>query len=80
MDLDKSEYGPEVISYHKINHLQWHRRGYDGPCVWYVYLNQRLTNTVRTDGTEEDVKRLMEKNDCPYDTVYRGPDYITKVF
>ena len=76
MDLDKSEYGPEVISYHKINHLQWHRRGYDGPCVWYVYYDQRLTNTVRTDGSEKDVKRLMENEGCPYDTIYRGPDHI----
>ena len=76
MDIgDKSEYGPEVIRYHKINQLQWHRRGYEGVCVWYVYLNQVLTNTVRTDGTEEDVKQLMEKNDCPYDTIYRGPDH-----
>ena len=75
MDIDKSEYGPEEISYHKINHLQWQKRGYDGPCVWYVYLNQVLTNTVRTDGTEEDVKRLMTNNNREYDTVYRGPDY-----
>ena len=77
MDIDKSEYGPEDISYHKINHLQWQKRGYEGPCVWYVYYDQRLTNTVRTDGTEEDVKRLMENNGRPYDTVYRGPDYIS---
>ena len=77
MDLDKSEYGPEEISHHKINHLQWQKKGYDGPCVWYVYKDQVLTNTVRTDGTEEDVKRLMENNGRPYDTVYRGPDYIS---
>ena len=65
----------EVVSHHKINHLQWQKKNYDGPCVWYVYLDHVLTNTVRTDGTEEDVKRLMENNSCPYDTVYRGPDY-----
>ena len=67
----------EVVSHHKINHLQWQKKGYAGPCVWYVYKDQVLTNTVRTDGTEKDVKRLMENNDCPYDTVYRGPDYIS---
>jgi hypothetical protein len=77
MDIDKSEYGPEVISYHKINQLQWQKSNYTGPCVWYVYLNQKLTNTIRTDGTEEDVKRLMKKNDCPYDTIYRGPDFTS---
>ena len=62
------------------NTRRWQKKDYEGPCVWYVYLDQVLTNTVRTDGTEEDVKRLMENNGCPYDTVYRGPDYITKVF
>ena len=53
---------------------RWKKRNYEGPCVWYVYLNQALTNTVRTDGTEEDVKRLMENNGREYDTIYRGPD------
>ena len=56
---------------------RWQKRDYEGVCVWYVYLDQVLTNTVRTDGTEKDVKRLMENNGCPYDTVYRGPDYIS---
>ncbi len=59
------------------NTKRWHKKDYEGVCVWYVYLDQVLTNTVRTDGTEEDVKRLMENNGRPYDTVYRGPDYIS---
>ena len=59
------------------NTRRWQKKDYEGACVWYVYLNQKLTNTVRTDGTEEDVKRLMENNGRPYDTVYRGPDYIS---
>ena len=56
---------------------RWQKKGYEGVCVWYVYKDQKLVHTVRTDGTEEDVKRLMENNGCPYDTVYRGPDYIS---
>ena len=57
-------------------HQRWQKKGYEGVCVWYVYnKDQKLVHTVRTDGTEEDVKRLMENNGCPYDTVYRGPDH-----
>ena len=59
------------------NTQRWQKKDYEGPCVWYVYLNQKLTNTVMTDDTEEDVKRLMENSNCPYDTVYRGPDHIS---
>jgi len=55
---------------------RWQKKGYEGVCVWNVYnKDQKLVHTVRTDGTEEDVKRLMENNGCPYDTVYRGPDH-----
>ena len=55
---------------------RWQKKGYEGVCVWCVYnMDQKLVHTVRTDGTEEDVKRLMENNGCPYDTVYRGPDH-----
>ena len=54
---------------------RWQKKDYEGHCVWYVYLNQVLTNTVRTDGTEKDVARLMTNNNRLYDTVYRGPDY-----
>ena len=58
------------------NTQHWQRKDYEGHCVWYVYLNQVLTNTVRTDGTEEDVARLMTSNHKQYDTIYRGPDAV----
>jgi hypothetical protein len=58
------------------NTQRWQKKDYTGPCVWYVYLNQVLTNTVRTDGTEEDVARLMTNNHKQYDTIYRGPDAV----
>ena len=58
------------------NPQRWQKKNYEGHCVWYVYLNQVLTNTVRTDGTEEDVARLMTNNHKQYDTIYRSPDAV----
>jgi hypothetical protein len=53
---------------------RWQKKGYEGDMVYNVYLQNALTNIVKTDGTKEDVARLMTNNNKQYDTIARDSD------
>ena len=50
---------------------RWQKKDYEGPIVYNVYLNNALTNVVRTDDTLERVKELMTNNNRIYDDIQR---------
>ena len=53
---------------------RWAKKDYEGDIVYNVYLKNALTNIVKTDGTKEDVARLMTNNNKQYDTITRDSD------
>ena len=56
-----------------VNPKKWKKESYEGPVTHHIYYNDELVHTFMTDGDEESIKKILDINNFPYDTIKKLP-------